>query len=74
METNDISDSFIFIGKGTTPESACKAIYQSLCISQPTQLEITEKDFQYKFDLYENLSKYTNQYIQTFKETYSNII
>jgi len=36
MESNDIVDSFIFIGKGSNPKSACKAIYQSLCISPPT--------------------------------------
>jgi len=36
MESNDIVDSFIFIGKGANPKSACKAVYQSLCIYPPT--------------------------------------
>jgi len=61
LEKNDIVDSFIFIGIKANPESACKAIYQSLCIYLPTQLEISDQFFQYRFDLYENLGKAVNQ-------------
>ena len=43
MDNNDIVNSFIFIGIKANPISACNAIYQSLCIYLPTQLEISDQ-------------------------------
>jgi len=43
LEKNDIVDSFIFIGIKANPQSACNAIYQSLCIYLPIQIEIPDQ-------------------------------
>ena len=69
MENNDIVNSFIFIGIKANPESACNAIYQSMCIYLPTQLNISDQTFLQRFDLYENIGKAVNLQIQNFRET-----
>lgn len=52
----------------------CEAFYKCLCISNPTQLQISDKDIKNRFDIYENMNFHIRQYKQMFKEASDYVI
>ncbi|EAS06486.1 signal recognition particle receptor beta subunit (macronuclear) [Tetrahymena thermophila SB210] len=70
---SDLQDSFIFVGKDSNPSHLCQAIYLSLCQNYPVKLEIDLTKFKYKFDIYNNITKYIMKQKEIFKIVQQNI-
>ncbi|KAL4429653.1 hypothetical protein ABPG74_017062 [Tetrahymena malaccensis] len=70
----DLENSFIFVGEQSDPQQLCQAVYRSLNQNDAINLEIGFKQFKFKFDIYENISKYILEQKELFKIVEQNIL
>ncbi|KAL4432270.1 hypothetical protein ABPG74_020238 [Tetrahymena malaccensis] len=69
-----LQNSFIFVGIKSDPYEVCLAVYQNLCKNKPAHLEISDKEFKYKFDLLENMNSHLREYKALMKKVEDQIL